>query len=282
MNSVIAHKGFITFLIISGIIFTTLIGFNLISKTQSYSTNASNGDSEPLEITTTNISQNGARVSWKSKNAMIGSVVYSNKPDYCEIKYDDNCLEIKTDNESTEHTVDLFNLLPDNTYYYKIKTKTGTYYPEGIPISFTTIKADEIVDEKNNTYYVRKYTGPDYFGIIPQEITKIIDLVGGNKVEDTKQNDTKNDEINDSNVPGKDTESNTDSENINPDDLKKSENVTPDVLGISTSDFVGQLVSEEFYTALKYGDKKYDFNKDGTVDILDYPLFIEFISNRDD
>ncbi len=294
MNSVIAHKGFITFLIITGIVTTTLIGYNLILKTNSNRINASNGEFVVTEISTANISHNGSQIIWKTKNDSTGSIVYTDKPEFCEIDNQDTCIEEISAEESTEHIVNLTYLSPETKYYFKIKDKTGKYHPEGAPISFSTIKEDETADSKNNTYYIRKYTGPDYLGIIPEEISKILEMIGeeGNDNQDLENKSTDNDpgdvengsedNTKDTTTTGADKDF-TDSEETNNEEGSNNGD-TENVLGIESynNEYVSKLISEEFYNALKYGDKNYDFNKDNVVDILDYPLFIHFITAKED
>lgn len=53
------------------------------------------------------------------------------------------------------------------------------------------------------------------------------------------------------------------------------------ILGTQTS-LLDEMIIKEFQEAKENEDLNYDFNHDGTVSVADYPLFLEFIKNKED
>ena len=231
MNSVEGYKGFITFLILSGILFTVLFGFNYISKTQNVSTKASLSATIPLNIEIQNVGVDTAEVKWTTQEATNGIVALSMSEASCKDNAD--CTEVEETVATTTHLLRLVNLNSNTQYFLQVKNSDYNYYPDSGPISFTTkaqiFPSVNIIDTK--------VTELDSSGIQPYE-----------PVSPTFQSLIEGD----SNVLGKNTT------------------------------VVDQLITDEFKEAMIFNDEKYDFNNDGRVTVSDYPLFIQFITNRED
>lgn len=226
MNSVEGYKGFITFLILSGILFTVLFGFNYISKTQSLTTKASPSATTPLNIEIQNVTASTAEVKWTTQESANGVVALSMSETLCINNND--CIEIKEATPTKSHLLRLVNLNSNTQYFFQVKDSNNNYYPESGPITFTTTQAFSETDTRIIT--------PDSFGIEPNE------------------------PVSPSFEPLIDNHS---------------------VLGRNTN-VVDQLITDEFKEAMIFNNENYDFNKDGQVTVSDYPLFIQFITNRED
>lgn len=253
MNSVQGYKGFITFLILSGILFTVLFGFNYISETQGTDTKASVPAITPLNITIQNVTETTAEISWTTQDSSEGIVAFTMDQTPCTDP-SSKCIEVKESNPTTSHQIKLINLNSNTEYYFYIKTGEGKYYPEDRSKSFVTKQTFEpmtqveksVIDESSGIVIIDELGQPDFEGIQ--------DPVFNLKETKTPTNDQAT------------------FESLIEDDQ---------VLGRKTS-IVDQMVAKEFKEAVIFNDTKYDFNKDGSVTVADYPLFIEFINNRED
>ncbi|PIR42599.1 hypothetical protein CO058_02975 [candidate division WWE3 bacterium CG_4_9_14_0_2_um_filter_35_11] len=236
MNSVQGYKGFITFLILSGILFTVFFGFNYISQTQNTDTKASVPATIPLNITYQNISTTSVEIVWTTQEPVQGIVAFSMSDNQCENE-SNPCIEVKESDPTTSHFIKLINLNSNTEYFFHIKSTDNKYYPQGESVKFITTEMIEpltqikksAIDESSGITVDEK---TDFEGIIPQATFQPL------------------------------------LENNN-------------VLGRSTT-IVDQMVTNEFKDAVIFNDIQYDFNNDGSVTVYDYPLFIEFINNRED
>lgn len=251
MNSTEGYKGFITFSVLSAILFTVLFGFNYISRTQNTNIKASVPATVPLNITIQNITESSAEITWTTQDETLGTVAFSMSDIPC-INKAHSCTEVKESNPTTSHTVKLINLNSNTEYHFYIKTEIDKYYPDDKPLQFTTKNIIEpmsqiqksVIDESSGITVIDESGESDFDGISNP-------ILNFNKTENSKQA-TFETLIDDSNV-----------------------------LGRSTS-LLDQMIAKEFKDAVIFNNTKYDFDKSGSVTVADYPLFIEYINNRDD
>lgn len=251
MNSVEGYKGFITFLVLSGILFTVLFGFNYISKTQNTNSKASISASIPLNTTSQNVTETSAEITWTTQDESQGIVAFTMSNTLCSNETLP-CTEVKELNATSSHNIKLINLNSNTEYYFFIKTLDNKYYPPDQSLKFTTKRIVEplsrietsILDESSGITIIDEGLSTDFDGISNPVFNS--DNSKGNKQP------TFETLLDDNNVLGKNTS------------------------------VVDQMVTKEFKDAVIFNDTKYDFNKDGSVTVADYPLFIEFINNRED
>lgn len=253
MNSVEGYKGFLSFLILSAVGISLVVGYNVATSPKSDTrTRAGQSDSTtPLEINIENVSSNSSEVSWFTKENTLGEIIYTNNNLMCEVSNLNECYRVVENQPTQNHVVQLNNLEPNSLYILKILID-GNLYPQGDPLSFKTLPLErnsETEAENENADQTINQT-PDYNEMEPEY--QGIDPNG----------QTQNNPINSGNID----QNNQDSFGI----LGKQTNI------------IDQLIIEEFTEAMEYNSKSYDFNKDGAVDVMDYPLFIEFIRNKED
>ncbi len=250
MNSKQGYKGFLTFLLIAAIGTSALIGVQLVNKPTNTKSKANLTKIIPIDVYPESITNTSATITWKTNEESANTLYYSNSENTCLSK-PSNCTQIVENSPTKNHKIILENLQQDTTYYYRIKTPSGmyptdaTYYIKTRKTAPDVAEIEKIEENENDTSKQNEFNKEDYFGIIP--LSKL------QKKIDSQEKETNN-ENNDTS-----TKKNTDS-----------------VLGIQTVN-VEKVISEEFKTAMKYNDFNYDFNHDGTVNMLDYPLFINFV-----
>ena len=251
---------------LSAIVITSVVGINIATKPSSDTrTRASENKDIPQEIRAENLTSNSADIRWYTTENSQGKVVYTTNSIMCDTSTLDQCDGFAETESVQDHKINLSNLQPNTLYIYKV-LMNNALYPDD-PLTFKTLPDDfpntpnvndneKVNDQDNGNQKVEpdnftpdsKPTTPDYEGIIIEKPT------------DTKQK---------SNTQT----GSSDSTNIGDDSYG--------VLGKQTN-IIDQMIVEEFTEAMKYNDKNYDFNKDGKVTNADYPLFIEFIRNKED
>lgn len=243
MNSAQGYKGFITFLLIVGILFTVLFGFNYISQTQNTEIKASVPKVSPLNVLVQNITETSAEITWTTEDTSQGIVTFT----MSDIKCADNnstCTDVKEAEQTKSHSIRLINLNSNTEYFFYLKMADGKYFPEDKALKFVTKELVEPTSQIKQSI-VEGFTNP--------------------------------------------SDSNSDFEGILVDEPEQSTQPTFDslinnespVLGKNTN-IIDQMVVKEFKDAVIFNDTKYDFNKDGSVTVADYPLFIKFINNPED
>jgi len=234
MNSTQGYKGFITFSILVGILFTVLFGFNYISQTQNTEIKASIPKIFPLNILVQNITETSAEIIWTTQEETLGDIAFSMSDIRCDVT-NSTCIDVKEATPTKSHSIKLINLNSNTEYFFYVKMPNDKYFPESEALKFTT---KELVEP---TSQIEQSINDDFEGILVEE-----------KNQESTQ-PTFDSLINNGNT----------------------------VLGKNTS-IVDQMLIKEFNDAFIFNDTTYDFNKDGSVDGSDYPLFIKFVNNPED
>lgn len=242
MNSVEGLRGFTTFLILLGILTTGVLGFNYVSKPV---TNVSEADEpliEPLNITINNITESTATIEWATVDPTTPELRYSKM-------LDAKCLSNPAD-KSSDQCIYL-ELQPDQTSH----------------------RAELAGLEQETTYFFRIIVDDKIFPVDKNQSFRTAKLISTpvQEPENTQPEVIEEDfsgfgEVN-IELPDRQVLGATD------------ENVMEPVDPLSNID---EMVQEEFNEALIFNDLKYDFNQDGVVTMIDYPLFINFVMNYQD
>ncbi len=288
MNSVQGYKGFITFALLVTFSFGLLIGYQyIINKPTQTHSNAGVQANIPTDVYTTKVTDSSATVSWNTKFPDTNTVYYSDNEQNCLNKVE-ACKTYKETTINPTHTVTLNDLSPATIYYYRIETNTGIY-PSDTTYSF---KTNEMNENSNKDKIDKKSNAQDN----NNNITKDDSLNTDNNTE-TKDNATNEKNTNtENNINDSQDQSADDFDGIQPTQNTQSESKNADqsvnqsddydgfetsspVLGVGTVN-IDEIVQDEFKTAMKYNDSNYDFNHDGIVDDLDYPLFIYFVTSE--
>ena len=285
MNSVQAYKGFITFALFLGFSSALLLGYRyIVTKPTQTQSNAGQEAIVPTNVFTTSVSKNSATITWETKQADTNTLYYSDNNDACMTDVQ-NCKKYEETTLNKYHLAELNNLKPNTVYYYRIQTSTGVY-PNKDVYSFKTESESnkENSDESNDTEENTNENNTD-----KAETDKSNNQQEENQSEEeTNTNDNPKSESNTSEddfdgIKPLDNNSNKDEKNKEAGDTNESDydgiqpNTNDTVLGTSTIN-TNDLIKEEFQKAIKYNDSNYDFNNDGVVNDLDYPLFIYFIT----
>lgn len=151
MNIITDKKKSLTFLIMAGLLLTALIGLNkILSQDNKVSL------TEPSNIKVNVLDNTHTEITWDTKTATAGTIVYSQYQDLCtDTTSPAYCLTANEASTTTNHKVLLTNLLPNKTYYYSIKTDEGLYKKD---LSFSSFKTNNelsfgISDNNNNLSY---------------------------------------------------------------------------------------------------------------------------------
>lgn len=257
MNSVEGYKGLLTFLILSGVVLTALIGFDYISKVTNTLSTASEDQIIPLDTTIKDITSNSATVTWSTIEPIKGTIVYGTQKDLCTSSNNSSCNEINEATQNTTHTIILANLLPNTSYYLGIKIG-AKYYPLDKPLKFKTKpattkqnNAPSHIEGKSDFRSKILNNTSDSEGITP--INNNNGDYSGIQLTPTFQSLS---------TPQQDTENSS-------------------VLGLQANR-IDENLTEEFNKAMLRNDLNYDFDQNGEIDLLDYPYFIEFVKNEGD
>jgi len=143
-------KKTLIFLIISGILLTSLIGFNKIAETRLLQKDTT---TDPIDLKVKILTDTKVVITWKTKDETLGTLIYSPYKDLCQVKTTSAfCLEKSEDIKSDQHKIMLDKLSKNKKYYFAIKTITGLY-------------------KKGDQYLYFKTKSPT-FGIINNKSTK--------------------------------------------------------------------------------------------------------------
>lgn len=225
MNSAQGYKGFITFSILVGILFTVLFGFNYISQTQSTEIKASVPKVFPLNLSVVqNVNETSAEITWTTQEETQGDIAFSMSEIRCDVA-NSTCIDVKEATPTKSHSIMLINLNSNTEYFFYVKMSDDKYFPENEALKFTTPKMIEALSPSDSN--------SDFEGIVVQPTF---------------------------------------------DSLINKEST---VLGRNTS-IIDQMLVKEFKDAFIFNDTKYDFDKDGSVTVSDWNLFMEFINNPED
>lgn len=245
MNSAVGYKGFVTFLILLGIILTATLSLSYVIEPDSTTSSASESKVEPLELRISDISFDEATLSWITQDKTTATVLYDTDWSRCE-RDNAACLSQTINIESTSHNIAITGLNSDTEYYVKVKSGEQLF-PEGKPLSFRTLPQSQS-------------------GIIaPVEIVTVEeeDIADFEGIENPKD--------------AEDIKSTSDTSQLQVLGIETNYQEPIDPLS-----GINNLVIDEFRDALIYDDIRYDFNGDGGVTSKDYPLFLEFILNQED
>lgn len=230
MNSTEGLKGFLTFLLLIGLVGLSTLAIQYIPFSTNTSSEATEKSVLPISIQIRNLEPGKSEARWFTEVPTQGTIIFSQRrDDVCFKKENMNnreCLKETEKDKGQNHIVVIENLEPGATYFYKISNE-NTIYPEDRDLFFTT--------EKEFSVQIPETTTDDDFSGFSS-----YDDNGISKPLPTRQ-----------------------------------------VLGTSTSKY-GERVTNEFKQAILFQNMKFDFNKDGQVNLEDYPLFVEFILNRED
>jgi hypothetical protein len=273
MNSTEAYKGFISFLILAGAIGITFLSFKYVGNVSNLISFASNRSSLPKYVEVSGLSTDSAVVNWYTAADSIGVIIYSKEKQCFEDKKSNYqaCTLVSESSPTKNHKLTINALDANTTYYYKIKGDTFLH-PEDDFLVFTTAKnpIEEDKTEINTTNSsANNETDGEGFLTNPTPANNQPDAEGFSETTTTTTNSA----------------SPSSSE---PDNEGFSETSDEQVLGISTRknaytrEKVTDSISEEFKEALIYNNLRYDFDKNGKVEVEDYPLYIMFIKSQED
>lgn len=247
MNSTEGYKGFLTFLILAGIVLTALVGFRYIQKPTNTTSQADIEKLTATDVVATDITASSAKISWKTESDTLGGVSVSLFNTPCAPENTQCATLDATEGLAKDHSVVLNALDAGATYYYQIRID-GQLFPEKTLFSFTT----KSVENQPSPVEPLRTVEPEFQGIMPSQTAPSLPVVPATPQPTTQ-------------LPAKSTAA-----------------IGGPVLGAQDSKLIDDLLAKEFEQAMKYNDSKYDFNKDGTVTVLDYPLFVEFTRNPED
>ena len=272
MNSHESAKGFISFIILSAVIGLSVLSLKYISNSTNLISMASNRSSTPQYVEAGSVLNDSATISWYTNNSTIGILIYSDNKNCFEDKKNNyqNC-ELLSETESTKnHSIQIENLNPGTTYYYKIKGDSFVY-PENEPSVFTT---EDTTGFGTDVVETVPSTDPKSDELESEAII-MMESFENNEPASTLEEST----------PTTENNVTKDKNTVNDFDGFGEAN-TEQVLGISTTSKTQQKISatiiDEFREALVFNNLKYDFDKNGKVENPDYPLYIQFISNKED
>jgi len=103
----------------------------LILKQQTVFKLGAQSSDEPTNIQITNLTERTATVVWTTQRATQGMISYGLSPNNLTLVQIENA-------PAVNHHIILSNLLPENTYFFVIKTADKTFDNNGQPFTFTT------------------------------------------------------------------------------------------------------------------------------------------------
>lgn len=265
MNSSEGLKGFVTFLILVVIVTLSVFGINLVINSSNSESDASSNDKSfsPADIKV-ETSPNSAKIQFKTDVDLLIQLEYSESSDFATSQiYDES-----TSNK--EHFIELVNLTPSTSYYYRLKSKEKTY-PESNYLRFDTLEKPTEVKQAQQDQKIEE--SPIVDGTEPKIETQIEkDKNITKKIFDTiLDQNSKN--------PSSTNSGDTTQDDYSGFDQPLEYDPEQKTLGAKTN-IIGESITKEFKEALIYQDLRYDFNNDKQIDAEDYPLFIKFIMDQ--
>lgn len=124
MNSKEGFKGFITFLIVAGIVSTVAVALSYLSANGT-NTSATSSNNTPLGVNVYDIQNDSVNISWNTIDATSSSVSYSEDLSQC---LKDNSCQVVNDNTKTKnHSIQISGLKEDTSYQFKISIYDALY-----------------------------------------------------------------------------------------------------------------------------------------------------------
>ncbi len=256
MNSKEGFKGLLTFIILLIIVSISVVGIQIVINSANVESSANSSASlfDPTNIKT-KPSQESVKITFLTTENIPTQIEYSETSDF-EIS-----LFYSESTQATQHEIELTQLKPSTTYYFRLKYKDATY-PQDTYLRFDTE------------------------GIPTEVVEPITTTTSENSIIQTEEPSQNGNSILQNQIlksllkPKTNTNPNSIEEEYSGfDDNTLEYNPSNQTLGVKTNSY-GEVIAKIFKEAVLYKDLRYDFNGDKEVDAIDYPLFIKYITEQ--